>query len=210
MAGVKVDWHFHVTTVDPPQLLSFIRKHYPDVEWSRPAKTMFQLIEENKMLPTRLARYCCRELKEGGGKGRSVLVGVRAEESAKRSHYQMVETCQKNRQHLIRPLLDWKWGDVWGFLSEQRLAHCELYDPPYNFKRIGCIGCPMAGRMVWREFRFFPNFRKAYLNTIKKIMVNGAYRDFQSPESVLHWWIKGDSKKKFFAEEAQQVFCFDN
>ena len=24
MAGVKVDWHFHFTSIDPPQLLAFI------------------------------------------------------------------------------------------------------------------------------------------------------------------------------------------
>jgi phosphoadenosine phosphosulfate reductase len=210
MAGVKVDWHFHVTTVDPPQLLTFIRKNYPQVEWTRPAKTMLQLILKHKMLPTRLARYCCAELKEGGGTGRSVLLGVLAEESVKRSRYQMVASCQKRRQHLIRPLLDWKWADVWGFLYAQKIPHCELYDPPYNFKRIGCVGCPMAGRGVWREFRLFPNFKKAYLNTIKKAMANGAFLDHPSPESVLRWWIAGNSAKVFFAKEAQQVFCFDN
>jgi phosphoadenosine phosphosulfate reductase len=210
MAGVKVDWHFHVTTVDPPQLLSFIRKYYPDVVWVRPSLTMFQLILKKKMLPTRPVRFCCAELKEGGGRGRSILMGVRAEESFKRSTYQMVGTCKEKHKYLIRPLLDWKWGDVWKFLQDQKINHCELYDPPYNFKRIGCIGCPMAGRLVWREFRFFPNFKKAYLNTIQKLMDMGRFSDFNSPESVMKWWVSGNNKEKFFAEEAQQFFCFDN
>lgn len=29
-AGVKYDVHYSVTTVDPPELVYFIRKHYPD------------------------------------------------------------------------------------------------------------------------------------------------------------------------------------
>ena len=210
MANVKVDWHFHVTTVDPPQLLRFIRKNYSNVEWDRPNMTMFQLILKEKMLPTRIARFCCKELKERGGKGRKVLIGVRAEESFKRSQYQMVEACQKNHQHLVRPLLDWTWNDVWGFLADHDIPHCELYDPPYHFKRIGCIGCPMSGKKAWREFRFFPNHKRAYLNTIQKLMDIGRYSDFHSPESVMKWWVSGNNKEKFFAEEAQQLFCFDN
>jgi hypothetical protein len=41
-------------------------------------------------------------------------------------------------------------------------------------------------------------------------MANGAFLDYPSPESVLRWWIAGNSVKVFFAKEAQQVFCFDN
>jgi len=32
-AGVKYDTHFSVTTVDPPEVLQFIRNYYPEVEW---------------------------------------------------------------------------------------------------------------------------------------------------------------------------------
>ena len=210
MAGVKVDWHFHKTSVDPPQLLKFIRRYYPDVEWTRPELTMFQLILKKKMLPTRIARWCCRELKEGGGKGRSVLIGVRAEESYKRSKYPLVETCKRTRRHLIRPLLDWKWDNVWKFLADEGIPHCELYDPPYNFKRIGCIGCPMQGKKMWRDFRMFPKFKKAYLNTIARLMQDGSFSNFSDPDAVLRWWVGGESTKTFLEKEQQETFCFDN
>lgn len=36
MAGVKFDAHYHVTSVDPPELIYFIREHYPDVIWDVP------------------------------------------------------------------------------------------------------------------------------------------------------------------------------
>ena len=209
MAGVKVDWHFQQTSVDPPQLLHFIRQHYPKVEWHRPNKTMFQLILEKKMLPTQLIRYCCEYLKEEGGAGRVVLVGVRAEESVKRSQYQMIYFCQKTHKKIVRPLLDWKTRNVWGLLAERKKPHCVLYDAPYNFRRIGCIGCPMSGKRIWRDFRFFPKHKKAYLQTIEKLMQLGKFTDFESSEEVLKWWISGNSKQAFFAKK-QPLLCFDN
>lgn len=49
-----------------------------------PKYSMWQLIEKNKIPPTRLIRYCCDELKEKGGKGRIKVTGVRWAESASR------------------------------------------------------------------------------------------------------------------------------
>ena len=66
MSGCKYDAHYNPTTVDPPELMQFIRKEYPDVIWERPKKSMRTLIIENKMPPTGIMRYCCEELKEGG------------------------------------------------------------------------------------------------------------------------------------------------
>ena len=209
MAGVKVDWHFHKTSVDPPQLLRFIRANYPAVEWHTPKRTMFQLILDHKMLPTRLIRFCCSELKEQGGAGRVVLAGIRSEESLKRSKYNIVSFCQRTHKHFVYPLLEWTWDDVWGFLAAQGVTHCELYDPPYNFKRIGCIGCPMAGKKIWREFRFFPNHKRAYLHVIQQLLAMGQFQRCETPEAVLKWWISGLSEERWTAQEAQQHFCFD-
>ena len=47
-AGVKYDAHYNVTTVDPPELVQFIRRCYPEAWEGRnvPQKTMWQLIPE--------------------------------------------------------------------------------------------------------------------------------------------------------------------
>ena len=89
MAGVKYEAHYNVTSVDPPELVRFIKKHHPDVIFDHPIRdgkpvTMWRLIRENKMPPTRIARYCCRELKEANGKGRVTVTGVRWAESGNR------------------------------------------------------------------------------------------------------------------------------
>ncbi len=81
MAKVKFDTHFNFTTVDPPELVSFIKEKYPRVEFHRPEISMFKLIPKKLMPPTRLARYCCAALKEYGGKGRMVITGNRWKES---------------------------------------------------------------------------------------------------------------------------------
>lgn len=86
MAGVKFDAHYNNTTVDPPELIRFIRKEYPDVEWNNPETTMWKLIEKKLMPPTRMVRYCCDVLKENGGEGRFVVTGVRWAESARRKN----------------------------------------------------------------------------------------------------------------------------
>lgn len=96
MAGVKYDAHYSVTSVDPPELVAFIRDKYPDVSRNIPHDkdgkpiTMWNLIPKKKMPPTRLARYCCSVLKESAGKGRITVTGVRWAESARRKENQGV------------------------------------------------------------------------------------------------------------------------
>ncbi len=46
--------------------------------------TMWNLIPRKLIPPTRTVRYCCAELKEGGGKGRFIATGVRWAESVAR------------------------------------------------------------------------------------------------------------------------------
>lgn len=90
MAGVKFDAHYSVTSVDPPELVQFIKRQYPDVIFELPRYadgsriTMWNLISQKDMPPTRLARYCCEELKECNGEGRIVVTGVRWAESVRR------------------------------------------------------------------------------------------------------------------------------
>ena len=94
MAGVKYDAHYHSTSVDPPELIRFIKDNHPDVIIDFPRDkdgnriTMWNLIPRKKMPPTRLVRYCCKELKEQGGKGRLKVTGVRWAESVNRKKNQ--------------------------------------------------------------------------------------------------------------------------
>lgn len=101
MAGVKFDAHYNVTSVDPPELVQFIKSHYPDVALDYPRDadgnviTMWNLIPKQGIPPTRLARYCCKTLKETNGEGRYTVTGVRHGESVNRKRNQGVITVPK-------------------------------------------------------------------------------------------------------------------
>jgi len=61
---VRFDAHFHQTTIDPPEVLQFIREHAILMSaWTKPKRSMFQMIVDHGTPPTRIIRYCCSELK---------------------------------------------------------------------------------------------------------------------------------------------------
>lgn len=108
LAGVKYDAHYSVTTVDPPELVRFIKREHPDVIFERhyyekdgycvkagQPISMLNLIPEKLMPPTRIARYCCQYLKESSGDGRLTVTGVRWAESANRRNNQGLATIYK-------------------------------------------------------------------------------------------------------------------
>lgn len=89
LAGVKHEIHHNLTTVDAPETIQYI-KSIPNVIIDKARDkdgnhiSMWNLIPLKKMPPTRIARYCCEELKEQGGKSRMKIIGVRWEESKNR------------------------------------------------------------------------------------------------------------------------------
>ena len=108
MAGVKFDAHYNVTSVDPPELFYFIRDNYPDVAIDVPRDadgnpvSMWSLIRQNSIPPTRSIRYCCEQLKEVGGKERVTVTGVRWAESARRESLHDVVDFQNKPKGTIK------------------------------------------------------------------------------------------------------------
>lgn len=80
---MNYDLVHNLTTVDAPETVQYVKSVGAQIQ--RPPKTMWQLIVEKGMPPTRLVRYCCSCLKEHGGKGRVKITGVRRAESVSRA-----------------------------------------------------------------------------------------------------------------------------
>lgn len=194
-AGVRYDAHYNSTTVDPPELVRFIREHHPDVERHQPEETMWQLIIKNGMPPLRNMRYCCRELKEVGGAGRFVVTGIRWQESRYRKKRRLMERCSLGKGRLfLHPIIDWSEADVWQYIKDRSLPYCPLYDE--GWKRIGCIMCPNGGRKkMQKEAERWPRFAQAYRRAcrkaVEKVRIEGRNVDWIDGDEMYEWWLTG-------------------
>lgn len=216
-AGVKFDAHNNHTTVDPPELVYFIRENYPDVIVEKPELSMWQLIVKKRMPPTRMVRYCCDVLKEGSGIGRIVVTGVRWAESSKRKNRdvieiiasrkkdkiklnsdndedrRMFETCITKSKRIVNPIIDWEDADVWSYIKSRGIKYCKLYNE--GFERLGCVGCPMAGQTGReRDFKRWPTYRRAYLRAFQKMIdsriADGLKTNWKTGQEAFDWWME--------------------
>lgn len=91
LAGVRFQGHMNLTSVDPPEIIRFVKTNYPEVELRKPGKSIFQHAVEKQILPTMRVRWCCAEYKEKAGAGKVTLIGIRKAESSRRAKRNEVE-----------------------------------------------------------------------------------------------------------------------
>lgn len=91
LAGVKFVPHMNLTSVDPPEVIRFVKQQYPDVHFIKPKKSIYQYAVEKQILPTQRVRWCCNEYKEHAGAGKVTLIGIRHAESSRRAKRNEVE-----------------------------------------------------------------------------------------------------------------------
>ena len=223
--------HSH-TTADAPETVYHVRDKFRELELAgikceidyhtQPdgtRTTMWNLIPRKLIPPTRLVRYCCDELKEGGGKDRMITTGVRWDERTARKSRgaleiiskrrkksiflnndndedrRLFETCTMKGKRVSNPIIDWETNDVMDFLTGEKVKLCSLYSE--GWKRVGCIGCPMAGKHRYAEFARYPTYKKAYIRAFDKMMemrrLRGMPRGVEMDETgvdVFHWWME--------------------
>lgn len=233
LAGVRFKAHMNLTSIDPPEVIRFVKTQYPDVELIKPRMSIYEMAKKKHILPTRTLRWCCAEFKETSGAGKVTLIGIRREESVRRAkrgeistnikgkrteetfdqwseHEEQMVTCVGGKDKiLVSPIIYWTKRDVWEFLNSNNIPHCELYDQGYT--RIGCICCPMSQlRQKRKEIERWPHVKRNWLKTIQWLIDNGYVNyNFNDAETGFKWWISGKSFKQFYADEfLQQKFDF--
>lgn len=228
LSGVKHKTHMNLTSVDPPEVIRFVKLHYPDVELIKPRISIYDMAKKKHILPTRSLRWCCSEYKEMSGAGKVTLIGVRKQESARRAKREEISTNIKGNRNeetfdqwseheeqmvncvggkdkiLVSPIIHWTERDVWEFLNANNILHCTLYDMGYT--RIGCICCPMSSiRNKRKDIERWPHVKRNWLKTIQWIIDNGYIdHNFSDAEIGFSWWISGKSFDKFYADEFMQ------
>ena len=221
--------HSH-TTVDAPETVRFVREQFRELElrggkcriimpkYKGKPVSMWSLIPQKGMPPTRAVRYCCQILKEENGRGRFNATGVRWAESPRRrssrgvmevlakdpkkkiilsndndEKRQLFETCNLKAEMVINPIIDWTDADVWAYIESEELPVNPIYCE--GFGRVGCIGCPLASRkIIRREFARWQAYERLYIMAFERML---EVRRAQGKETnkwrngvdVFHWYV---------------------
>lgn len=232
-SGIPFEVLHSLTTADAPQTVYHVRDTFHRLE-NKGIKctvdkhvqpdgsriTMWNLIVKQGV-PTRLQRFCCRYLKETGGRDRFIATGVRWDESAARKKNRgslevitskkenslilsndnsedrrLFESCQLKRKRVVNPIVDWKTDDVLDYIEAEHICMNPLYGCGFN--RVGCIGCPMAGKKGREaEFAMFPKYKAAYIRAFDRMMeerkrMGKAENCIWGHDGVdiFHWWME--------------------
>lgn len=235
-AGVPFEIQHSLTTADAPQTVNYVRKVFHELEirgitvnisrglYKGHTASMWNLIPQKLIPPTRSVRYCCSILKETAGKGRHIMTGVRWAESTARKGRGMYESIERKKDDRVilnndnadfrklhercafraktvtNPIIDFTDSDVLSLLKNQPLN--PLYSMGFN--RVGCIGCPMAGKHRYMEFELFPAYKRLYIRAFGRMLKEREARGkdtlWKSPEDVYRWWMEEDWRQIKFED----------
>lgn len=226
-AGVAFEVIHSHTTADAPETVYHVRKVFHELElegihceikypaYRGKRVSMWSLIPQKLMPPTRKARYCCSVCKEGSTPNRCVVLGVRGSESRNRADAAVAELPSKTKSRRIaydfdngdkriiapcvmkaeikiHPIVDWTDAQVWQFLRDTHIHMNPVYD--MGFRRVGCVGCPMAGANRYAEFRQWPKFerlyRRAFTRMVEAREQAGKDGPWHSGDEAFRWWME--------------------
>jgi 3'-phosphoadenosine 5'-phosphosulfate sulfotransferase (PAPS reductase)/FAD synthetase len=94
---------------------------------------------------------CCRLLKKNvadkwaeENKRPIKITGMRKEEGGLRRSHTTCAIFDEGSLKKFHPLLPVEESFIDWYIAERKIQLCELYYPPFNFKRTGCKGCPYS------------------------------------------------------------------
>lgn len=114
-----------------------------------PKALLYQFTEDFKI---KISDKCCTELKKKSFKKwicmshkTIAITGLRKEEGGVRAAHSGCMVFDKNEKlKYFKPLNPISEAFENWLISKFKIELCELYYPPYNFKRTGCKGCPFS------------------------------------------------------------------
>lgn len=225
-ANVKFIAVYNVTGIDPPENVYYIRENFDDVKFSFPKESFFSLIAR-KGLPSRQRRYCCELLKENTFPNCVAVLGIRKDESAKRSSYDSLVVKSKNKENRIAknidemtklkfqcvsgndsfnfyPILEWSEKMVWDYIKYYNLPVNPCYK---QFDRVGCMICPFASkRKMLYFFEQYPKFKDLLLRKYKEFLKKRNKENLV--DIYIEWFIDGHHKLQYFFEKSKQLNLF--
>lgn len=206
-AGIEFRVTHNLTTADPPDNVYYIRRVFRqlreegiDCRINIPRRSLWRIMRETLVIPSRVMRTCCAELKERKIPDAPYIVtGVRWAESAGRRNKSGIAMVYTASDRTTRP-------DKGGLLTTDDASSRRLFEqcqmkgvrvlnpiidwsdsdvwdylhsrgiegnPLYKegWTRIGCVGCPLAGKRA-RELSFarYPKLYKAWADSVAYVI----------------------------------------
>lgn len=123
----------------------------------------------------------------------------------------LVEQCYRTSNTMVNPIIDWSEADVWDFLKAHGCKSNPLYE--CGFKRVGCVGCPMAGKHRYAEFERWPKYRALYVLAFDRMLearrkagkTSRLDPQWFNGESVMRWWLGEDGAQILWEDIGLEV-----
>lgn len=175
-AGVNYRAIYKCTTIDPKGTVAHAKEMGAEI--MKPKNGTFRELIIKKGLPSRLRRFCCKELKEYKILDKAIMGVRRSESNARANRYHEPTQCRfygNKRDHVeaIYPILDWTNEDVEEFIMDRGIKCAPIYyDEAGKFhveRRLGCLCCPMQSRKKRIEdFIAHPRMVVFYIHALEK------------------------------------------
>jgi phosphoadenosine phosphosulfate reductase len=190
---------FYNVGIEPPEVTRFVRQHYPEVKFLYPKQSFFEMVKR-KFPPLRTKRWCCDYLRKLPSRHiplKHRIMGIRAEESRKRSQRPRVDHNKREQTQIYKPIFDWEEWAVWEFIEVHDLPYPSLYDEGWD--RVGCVICPFICspnmKLITRNKERWPGMYKAFEHAVRKWFytrkAQGARFKEDTPEEYLKNWYRG-------------------
>lgn len=104
----------------------------------------------------------------------------------------LIKQMRENKDIIVNPIYEWTDSDIWEYIRENNIKYNPLYNRGY--KRVGCIGCPMASyKETNKEFEEYPKIKDAYIRAFQRMIdqyddERKSKMDWESGQDVFDWW----------------------
>ena len=104
-----------------------------------------------------------------------------------------IATMKKRKDTLCNPIYKFTEADIWAYVREHNIEMNPLYAKGY--RRVGCIGCPMAGgKHMKKEFADYPIYKENYIRAFDRMVAKRKregmeLRKYHDGMSCYKWWI---------------------
>lgn len=245
-SGVRFYVQHNHTTLDAPETVYYVRKKFHELELQGipckiyyPQMNFWDLCLKKGMLPLRITRFCCAELKERDIpelRFATYSFGVRKAESVKRSNYRdsiemrnnvgysysqkfhfdnaedvkQTGACYTKKYFIVNPLAYWTDEYLWNYIESEHIEINPLYG--CGFTRVGCIGCPMAGKHRLVEFERYPKYKARFIKLADDILAKRKAEgksnkyNFKCGQEYFNWWLYDKTP----VEESENIFDLED